>query len=132
MIRWLTKDTILEIHRELIGEHGGLPGLRDGNLLESAMDRPRNLFGHERPDIFQLAASYAYGIARNHPFSDSNKRTAAMSAFVFLGLNGMDLHPTEESMASVILDLAAGELKEDALAIWLRENSSPIRSGDES
>lgn len=132
MIRWLTREIILAMHRELIAEHGGLPGLRDGNLLESALGRPRNLFAHERPDIFRLGASYAYGIARNHPFFDGNKRTAAMSAFVFLGLNKMDLHPPEESMASAMLDLARGELEEDALAIWLTENSSPIGPGNES
>ena len=132
MIRWLTKDVILAIHRELIDEHGGLPGVRDGNLLESAISRPRNLFEYERPGIFELAASYAYGMSRNHPFVDGNKRTAAMSAFVFLGLNGMDLHASEESMVTIMLDLAAGELEEEALATWLRENSSPTPSGDES
>ena len=120
---WVTLDVALAAHAEQIAEHGGGVGTRDQGLLESAMARPRNLAGFGEPDaaaLAALAASYAFGIARNHPFVDGNKRTAAVVSETFLLLNGYDLAASDAELVVAFLALAAGELPEEELADWFR------------
>lgn len=106
-----------------IREHGGLHGLREENLLDSALAKPQNLWAYTPGvDIARLAASYAFGIARNHPFQDGNKRTALLVMFTFLGLNGKQFSAPEPETVKMFLLLAAGELTEEALAEWVRGN----------
>ncbi|MEZ5832753.1 MAG: type II toxin-antitoxin system death-on-curing family toxin [Dongiaceae bacterium] len=120
---WLSKALILAIHDEQLAEHGGGVGVRDDGLLESALARPRNRFAYdETMDLTTLAAAYAFGIARNHPFIDGNKRTAFVAAELFLDLNGMTLTANDESCVLTMLRLAAGEIEEAVFADWLRAN----------
>lgn len=121
--RWLRKDVILAAHREQLAEHGGADGVHSVELLESAMARPLNLVVYGEPDAFTLAASYAFGIARNHPFADGNKRTALVACETFLGLNGLAIDATDAELVVLFLALAAGEIGEDELAQWLRERA---------
>lgn len=109
-------------HAEQLAEHGGGEGVRDAGLLESAMARPQNLALYGDPDIAQLVASYAFGIARNHPFVDGNKRTAAVVSETFLVLNGSALLASDAELVVAFLALAAGELSEDELTAWFREH----------
>ena len=111
------------MHERQIAEPGGDEGIRDAGLLESALQRPLNKFGYDEPDLFDLAAAYAYGIARNHPFVDGNKRTALVACRTFLLLNGYQLAATREEKYETFLALAAGELDEDGLANWLRAHA---------
>lgn len=117
---WVGLKVALAAHEEQLAEHGGASGVRDLNMLESAMARPLNLVAYGEPDIADLAASYAFGIARNHPFVDGNKRTAAVVSETFLVLNGYELMCTDVEMVTTFLALAAGELTVDALADWFR------------
>lgn len=119
---WLTRDMALAIHSEQLAAHGGLAGLRDVAMLDSALDRPRNRWAYERADLAKLAAAYGFGIARNHPFVDGNKRMALLAIYTFLGLNDIDFDVPEADFAANILALAAGELNEDSLALWIRGN----------
>lgn len=114
------------MHDRQLAEHGGGEGIRDAGLLESALQRPLNKFAYGQPDLCDLAAAYAYGIARNHPFVDGNKRTALVASLTFLSLNGLRTTSTQAENVVVFLALAAGELDEDALAAWLREHSEKI------
>jgi len=114
------------IHAEQIAEHGGLEGIRDQGLFESAMARPENQAGYGKPDVCDLAAAYAYGLARNHPFADGNKRTAFVVSATFLILNGRDLTATEVDVVETFLKLAVGELAEIELAAWFRAQSREI------
>ena len=107
-------------HAEQLAEHGGGEGVRDAGAIDSAMMRPRNLALYEEPDAAALAAAYAFGVARNHPFVDGNKRTAAVVSETFLVLNGHVLGATDAELVVAILALAAGELSEDELADWFR------------
>ena len=109
-------------HAEQIAEHGGGEGVRDAGLLESAMARPQNLAAYGTPDAAELAAAYAYGIARNHPFVDGNKRTAAVVSETFLMLNGHVLTASDAELVVAFLALAAGDLSEEATAAWFRAN----------
>jgi death-on-curing protein len=118
---WVTLDVAMAAHAEQIAEHGGGDGVRDATLLESAMMRPQNLSAYGEPHACALAASYAYGIARNHPFVDGNKRTAAVVSETFLMLNGYELTASDAELAVAFIDLAAGELSEDELVAWFRE-----------
>ena len=118
---WIREDAILAVHEEQLAEHGGGSGIRDLGLLQSALARPRNLVAYGDPDAADLAAAYAYGIARNHPFVDGNKRTAAVAAVMFLWINGVETRIGEAELVVTILALAAGELGEEELAAWLRE-----------
>ncbi len=119
---WVATSVALAAHREQLAEHGGLDGVRDLTLLESAMARPQQLYACEEPDVAGLAAAYAYGIARNHPFADGNKRTAAVISETFLVLNGYDMPSTTDAeVAAAFIALAAGELSEDELADWFRQ-----------
>ena len=122
--RWLTPAMVLAFHSSKIREHGGGLGLRDRGLLESALDRPRNK-RHYEPDtpLVELAAAYGFGIARNHPFVDGNKRVAFQAMYAFLRLNGLVIDTHEPEVVRVILALAAGELDESGLADWLANHT---------
>jgi len=124
--RWLTREIVLAAHTRSLRDHGGADGVRDDGMLMSAIDRPKNLAAYGEPDVFALAASYAFGLAKNHPFVDGNKRTAYLSAYVFLGLNGQELDADESEAAAITLDLAAGEVSEEEFAQWLKANSKSL------
>jgi death-on-curing protein len=119
---WIAQQVAVAAHAEQLAEHGGGEGVRDIGLLESAMMRPQNLAEYGALDVSELAAAYAFGIARNHPFIDGNKRTAAVICETFLLLNGYSLDVTDAELVVAFLALAAGELPEDELAVWLREH----------
>lgn len=125
---WLDRHDALAIHELMLAQHGGLAGVRDEGLLESALSKPRNLFSYGSPTMTTMAASYAAGIICNHPFLDGNKRTGFMLAATFMELNGFTLTASEESVVQQTLALAAGELKEAGYATWLKENSRKARS----
>jgi death-on-curing protein len=122
-IVWLLEETITAIHHRQIAEHGGSEGLRDEGLLLSALARPQNLlaYGEPAPDLAALAAAYAYGIARNHPFVDGNKRVALVAARTFLILNGVDIEATQDDKVLTFLSLAEGAISEEELADWIRK-----------
>lgn len=117
---WVATDVALATHAEQLAEHGGGEGVRDAGALESALARPVNLAAYGEPDVAALAAAYAFGIARNHPFVDGNKRTAAVVSETFLVLNGCRLNASDAELVVAILALAAGELSEEELADWFR------------
>ena len=119
---WLDTDIVLDIHAEQLAIFGGGDGVRDLGLLESALARPLNKFAYGETDLAALAAAYAFGIARNHPFVDGNKRAAFGSMIVFLGLNDIDLDVPPEDATAIVLEVAAGEIDEDGLTRWLRDN----------
>jgi death on curing protein len=123
MIVWLEKALVLAIHDRQIAEHGGSTGVRDEGLLESALARPQqsHAYGDPAPDLADLAAAPAYGLARNHPFVDGNKRTAHVAYRTFLALNGADLIAADEDKYVAMLVLAEGKLAEREFAAWLRE-----------
>jgi death-on-curing protein len=118
--RWIKESSVLAIHDEQIAEHGGLAGIRDMPLLQSALARPLNLAAYENPNIADLAASYAIGIARNHAFLDGNKRTAWVVAETFLLKNGYELVARNEDGVTMMLAVADGTMSEPELAIWFR------------
>jgi death-on-curing protein len=120
---WIDPAVIPAIHDEQLAEHGGIAGTRDQGLLESALARPVNLAAYGTPDHADLAAAYGYGIARNHPFIDGNKRTAFVSAELFLALNGYTLTADDVACVTTMLDVAAGELDEPTFADWIRTHS---------
>jgi death on curing protein len=122
---WLDPAVIYAVHNEQLAEHGGSAGIRDAGLLESALARPQNLLAYGDPDVHDLAAAYGYGIARNHPFIDGNKRTAFVAVELFLSLNGLSLTATDVECVITMLALAAGEISEEAFARWLRANTAP-------
>jgi death on curing protein len=117
---WVATDVALAAHREQLAEHGGGEGIRDERLLDSAMARAPNLAAYGEPDSAALAATYAFGIARNHPFVDGNKRTAAVVSETFLVLNGYALNASDAELVVAFLALASGDLSEDELADWFR------------
>ena len=119
---WLTRQMIVAIHDEQLSIHGGAAGLRDEGMFESALDRPRNKWTYEQAELPELAAAYAFGIARNHPFVDGNKRTSLLALYTFLGVNGIDFIVSEADAAAMILSLAAGEVSEASLTRWIRDN----------
>ena len=122
--RWLALATVQAIHAEAVAAYGGSAEIRDLGLLESALDRPRNLLAYgDNPSVFNLAAAYCAGIVRNHPFVDGNKRAGLLSAVAFLDLNGYVLRPKEADAVLVIMALAAGEIDDAALAAWFAEYS---------
>ena len=125
MTEWLTTADVLAIHDRQIAEHGGVEGIRDKNLLESALARPKQLleYGRPQPDIAALAAAYAFGIASNHAFGDGNKRTSAVVTELFLRLNGLSLTASDVDIVQTWSELGAGRLTESALAKWLRQNT---------
>ncbi len=114
------------IHFDQVREHGGIPGLRDEDLLEAALARPRHKSTYKRrPDLASLAAAYGFGIARNHPFRDGNKRVAFVTMVVFLGLNGLEFSADEAEVVTIIRSRAAGETTEGDLARWIRDRTTP-------
>ena len=119
---WLTVEIAVAIHEAQLAEHGGPSGIRDAGMLESAIERARNKFAYGEIDMATLAAAYGFGIARNHPFIDGNKRTSLMAIYTFLGVNDVEFIVAEEDFAAIILTLAAGEVSEEALARWIRDN----------
>ncbi len=118
--RWINKQALLLLHGESLAEHGGAEGLRDEGLLDSALARPLNLLAYGEPDAAALAASYATGVAKNHPFVDGNKRAAFLTVGMFLYLNGQHLNATQADATVTVLALAAGDINEDQFAAWLR------------
>lgn len=119
---WLPVDLVLAIHETQLRRFGGPPGIRDLGALELALSRPQNKLAYESADLSALAAAYAFGIARNHPFVDGNKRAAFLVVVTFLGLNGVDFLVGEAEAATIIRDLAAGLVAEEGLARWIRDN----------
>jgi death-on-curing protein len=119
---WLETRTILAAHDEQLAEHGGAEGLRDQGALESAMARPQNLAAYRDPDAAALAAAYAFGIAKNHPFVDGNKRSALVALETFLDMNGYVLRADDIQCVLIILGVADGTLSETELASWIRKN----------
>lgn len=118
---------VLELHRRQLAEHGGAPGLRAAGLLDSALSRAPHRFTYEpETDLAGLAAAYSFGLAKNHPFVDGNKRLAFLAMYVFLGLNGQELEAPEPEVVRMMERLAAGRLSERALAAWLRTHLRPL------
>ncbi|RYF97711.1 MAG: type II toxin-antitoxin system death-on-curing family toxin [Caulobacteraceae bacterium] len=117
---WIDRRALELLHGESLREHGGAAGLRDEGLLESALARPPNLAHHGHTDAFELAASYGVGLAKNHPFVDGNKRAAFLAIGLFLFLNGWRLTATQADATLTVLAVAAGDIDEPALALWLR------------
>ncbi len=118
--RFLSRRALELLHEESLAEHGGLPGLRDEGLLESALARPHQLLAYGEPDVAALAAAYGFGLIRNHAFADGNKRAAFLATGLFLGLNGHRLVTSQADATLTMLALAAGDLSEDEFAQWLR------------
>lgn len=125
---WVLLQTIIAAHEETLAEHGGLSGIRDKGLLESALARPRNLcaYSEAAPSLQRLAAAYAYGIASNHLFADGNKRAALIAPITFLQLNGLAVTASLGDRYRVFYDLAAGDISEEELAEWFMENTASI------
>lgn len=119
---WLDPALIHAVHEEQLAEHGGGTGLRDANLPGSALIRPEQLVCYDTPDVADLAAAYGYGISRNHPFIDGNKRTAFVAMELFLALNGFDLLANDVDCVMTMLAVAAGEIEEAAFAQWIRQH----------
>lgn len=125
--RWVSVDVVLAIHDEQLAEHGGMKGLRDESLLLSALARPQGLAAYGNPDVADLAASYAVGVARNHAFIDGNKRTAlVVAAGVFLPLSGHKLTASDGETVRVMLSVADGSMPEEELASWFRTHAIPL------
>ena len=123
-LRWLTSDAIIAVHRELIASYGGAPGLRAPALLESALARPKHLAAYSRGvTVPKLAAAYASGLLRNHPFVDGNKRTAFAAMIVFLELNGWKLASSEAEETAMVLDAAAGKIEERRWTTWVMQSA---------
>ena len=120
---WVLCETVLALHEQLLAEFGGPVGIRDEGLLDSALARPENLFHHGKPTIFDLAASYGFGLVKNHPFVDGNKRMGFAVAVLFLELNGYRFQATEADATVRTLALAAGEMREAEYAAWFKANS---------
>lgn len=121
--RWLIEGVVTAMHGELIAEHGGSPGIRDGGLLSSALARPQNQAAYGESSAFDLASAYAFGIIQNHPFVDGNKRTGFLAAYVFLYINGWELIAPEVEAVAAVMALARGEMDETGFANWLRATS---------
>jgi len=121
---WIRRDVVLAIHLRQISEHGGEPGVRDEGLLDSALARPKNLYAYaeDSTDLPALAASYTFGIVKNHPFLDGNKRVGYVVGRAFLRLNGADVEATQSEKVSIIWQLAAGEITEVELTEWVRKH----------
>jgi death-on-curing protein len=119
---WLHHEVVLAIHEEQLAEHGGGAGIRDTGLLESALAKPRHAAAYGTPDVADLAAAYGYGLSRNHPFLDGNKRTGFVAIELFLLLNGHELHAPDADCVMTMLAVAAGEITEAQLAAWIRRH----------
>ena len=122
---WILREDCLAYHESLLERFGGLSGIRDESLLDSALNRPKHLLAYGKPSIFQMAASYAHGIVKNHPFLDGNKRAGFIAAALFIEPNGFRFQAPEEEAVLETLALAAGETSEEAYAAWLERTSVP-------
>ena len=119
---WITYEQAVAIHGEQLRRFGGAPGLRDEGMLRSALERPVNKWTYEQPPLAELAAAYAFGLAKNHAFVDGNKRIAFMAMMTFLHKNGVPFEPDPAQSTVIILALAAGEVSEESLTRWIRDN----------
>jgi death on curing protein len=119
---WVIREVVLAVHDEQLAEHGGKPGVRDLGLLESALARPRNQYAHGETSLARLAASYAFGLSRNHPFFDGNRRTSLVVAELLLALNGLQLNVSDAECVTTFLALAAGEFSEKEIAGWIGDH----------
>lgn len=124
--KWLLLQTLATVQRIQISEHGGLQGIRDQAGLEACLERPRSAYAYGATDLYDLAAKYAHGIVTRHPFVDGNKRMGLIAAAIFLRLNGLRLAAREVDTVIAFRSLAAGQMTEALLAVWLRENSQPL------
>jgi death-on-curing protein len=124
---WIVRSVVIAAHNEQLAEHGGAAGIRDAGLLDSALARAENLAAYGDPDIAALAAAYGFGIVRDHPFIDGNKRAALITTELFLAMNGAELVVDDAECVLTVLALAAGELEEAAFAAWLRRHVEPRR-----
>lgn len=123
--RWVSRLVVDAIQNDMLLTHGGMPGLRDENALESALARPQQRFTYEpQVDLASLAAAYGFGLARTHPYNDGNKRVAFMIMAVFLGLNGLAFNASEAEVVTTVVELASGDLDEDTMADWIRAHTA--------
>ena len=120
---WVFREVVLMLHEQSLAQFGGSAGVRDEGLLDSALGRPQHRFAYGKPTLFDLAASYAFGLVKNHPFIDGNKRTGFIVAMTFLELNGLRFGASEVDATVRTLALAAGEMSETAYSAWLKSNS---------
>lgn len=120
---WLTREAVLAIHAQLLARFGGSAGIRDENLLESALAKPRQLHAYGQPNAYEMAAAYAFGIVKNHPFIDGNKRAGFVTAYTFLGINGIDFTASEEEAVIFTRGLAAGDITLEEYTLWLQNSS---------
>ncbi len=118
--RWLSRTVVDAIHADQLRQHGGLPGVRDDNVLESALARSQQKWAYAEPDVAVLAAAYAFGLVRNHPYRDGNKRIGFLALMTFLGINDHEFETTDEDVVTTMLALADGSLTEAQLALWIR------------
>ena len=125
---WVRRDVVLAFHEQLLAEHGGSAGIRDEGMMDSALGRPENLFAYGKPSLFDLAAAYAFGLVKNHPFIDGNKRIGFATAALFLDLNGQHFTAPEVEAVLNTLALAAGKMSEAAYAAWLKANAKRARA----
>ena len=123
---WVEEAVVIAIHRRQLAEHGGSDGIRDRGLLESALYRPKNQYAYSNPSIFDLAAAYGYGIAKNHPFVDGNKRTSYVVMRTFLRLNGYDIQASATEKYRVWIQLADSQIGETDLAKWIESKSAIV------
>ena len=124
--KWLTKAAIEIIHHEQLREHGGLIGIKDENALEAAIARPQHKAAYENPDVYELAAAYLFGIARNHPFSDGNKRTAFLAAYTFLAIHSQRFTANQGEVIEFVLEVAAGQVNESGIAKFLGDHTEAL------
>ena len=124
--KWLTREAIEIIHREQLREHGGLIGIKDENALEAAIARPQHKAAYDNPEVYELAAAYLFGIARNHPFSDGNKRTAFLAAYTFLAIHSQRFTANQGEVIEFVLEVAAGQVNESGIAKFLRDHTEAL------
>ena len=120
---WLTREAVLAIHAQLLARFGGSAGIRADNMLESALAKPRQLHAYGQPNVYEMAAADAFGIVKNHPFVDGNKRAGFVAAYTFLGINGFDFTAPEEEAVIFTRGLAAGEITLEEYTLWLQKSS---------
>ena len=120
---WLTREAVLAIHAQLLARFGGSAGLREDNMLESALAKPRQLHAYGQPNVYEMAAAYAFGIVKNHPFVDGNKRAGFVAAYTFLGINGFDFTAPEAEAVLFTRGLAAGDITIEQYTLWLQKSS---------
>jgi death-on-curing protein len=123
---WLSYEDIMLIHEIQLANYGGLEGVRDENLLISAIMRPQNMFAYEQPTIFEMAASLAFGLAKNHPFNDANKRTATVSCISFLRINDANFNAPQEELVITMVALASSQISQTEFAKWLELNCKKV------